>query len=153
MNTRVAGLTAFAVVVVAYGCGGGKSSGGPSVVGPDYVTVQHVLIAFEGTVAGKDITRTKAEAHALAMEIFRRAKSGEDFDGLVEEYTDDSFPGVYGIANNGAEPDQARQIYARMDMARNFGDVSFALAVGEIGLAEYDEEHCKYGWHIIMRIK
>lgn len=153
MNIRLVGLTVLVAALVVYGCGGGKSAGTPHVTEPDYVTVQHILIGFKGTVPGKDIERTKEEAQALAVELYERAKSGEDFDGLVEQYTDDSAPGVYGMADNGAEPDPTRQIYARKDMAPCFGDVSFSLAVGEVGLARYDPDRCKFGWHIIMRIK
>lgn len=154
MAGRIIALAALIAVFVVYGCGGKKSvDGAPAVNEPDYVTVQHILIGFEGAVPGKDITRSKSEASALARELYDRAKAGEDFDTLVEEYTDDSFPGVYGIANHDGQPDQARQIHARNDMARNFGDVSFSLEVGGIGLAEYHEAHCKFGWHVIMRIK
>lgn len=151
MTTRVPGVV-FAAALLVMGCGGGKSAGGPVTGEPDYVTVQHILISFDGAEASK-ATRTKEEAEALAMELFERAKSGEDFDSLVEEYTDDRFPGVYGLANSGAKPDQARQIYARDDMVDAFGDVAFSLAVGEVGFASYDPDHCKYGWHIILRIK
>jgi parvulin-like peptidyl-prolyl isomerase len=37
-------------------------------------------------------------------------------------------------------------------MVKAFGDVSFKLQVNDIGLAEYDPEASKYGWHIIKRI-
>jgi hypothetical protein len=57
------------------------------------------------------------------------------------------------MANDGEPADRDRQIYERREMAKNFGDVSFSLGVGEIGLAEYDPDDCKYGWHIIMRIR
>ena len=154
MAGRVIALVALIAVSAVYGCGGKKSAGGtPAASEPDYVTVQHILIGFEGTLPDKNITRSKSEASALARELYERAEAGEDFDTLVEEYTDDSVPGVYGIANHDGQPDQARQIYARSDMAQNFGDVSFSLEVGGIGLAEYHEKHCKYGWHVIVRIK
>ena len=53
----------------------------------------------------------------------------------------------------GQPADKALLLYARKDMAQSFGDVSFSLAVNEIGLAEYDESRSKYGWHIIKRLK
>ena len=120
---------------------------------PDYVTVQHILIGFEGSVPGKDITRTKEEAKLLAEELFAKARAGEDFDTMVETYTDDSSPGIYGMANHNATPDQSRQIYARAKMVPSFGDVGFSLKVGEVGLAVYDEDKSKYGWHIIKRLR
>jgi hypothetical protein len=67
----------------------------------DYVQVQHILIGFvkdDGNpTVGKPINRTKAEAEALAAELFRRANEGEDFDGMVQQYTDDAHPGIYGM--------------------------------------------------------
>jgi len=118
---------------------------------PDLVTVQHVLIAFDGTVNG--VTRSRADAEALAKELFQRARSGEDFDALMEEYTDDRGSGVYGIANHGQEADETRSIFPRDKMAKCFGDVAFSLDVGEVGLASYDDKDCRFGWHIIKRIR
>jgi hypothetical protein len=103
---------------------------------PDRVTVQHILIAFKGSIPKEDVTRTRPEAELLAKEVFERAKKGEDFDALVKEYTDDEYPGIY-----------------KMSKVKAFGDASFKLEVNDIGLAEYDPETSKYGWHIIKRIE
>jgi parvulin-like peptidyl-prolyl isomerase len=120
---------------------------------PDYITVQHILIGFQGSVPGKNITRTRAEAQKLAEDVFARAKAGEDFDALVKEYTDDSYPGRYRMANFGVPADMSQRVYARDRMVAAFGDVGFPLAVGEIGLAEFDPEKSPYGWHIIKRVE
>jgi hypothetical protein len=111
------------------------------------------LIAFEGSVEGKNVTRSKEEASQLAQELFDRAKTGEDFNALVEEYTDDSSPGIYGIVNFGLEGDEIRQVYPRDKMMAGFGDVGFALEVDGIGLAVYDKKTCKFGWHVIKRLR
>ena len=149
-------IAVFVVAVLCLGCGGGAKQQTANMLGslekePDFVTVQHVLVAFDGTVEG--VTRTQAEAEALAMEIYTRAKGGENFDTLMEEYSDDPGGGVYGMANKGQDPDKTRQIYARSDMAEYFGDVSFTLDVGEVGLAAYNSGKCKYGWHVIKRLR
>jgi len=47
-------------------------------------------------------------------------------------------------------PPQAMQ---RRQMAKGFGDVSFSLQVGEIGMAEFSTTDSPFGWHIIKRIK
>ena len=120
---------------------------------PDYVVVQHILIGFNGSIPGKNITRNQEEAEQLADSVFERAKNGEDFDELVEQYTDDSAPGIYKMANFGVEANVAQQIYARAQMVKAFGDVGFSLDVGEIGMAEYDPQTSRYGWHIIKRIE
>ena len=119
---------------------------------PDHITVQHVLISFKGSIPKDTVTRTMEEAEKLANEIFERAKKGEDFDALVKEYTDDSYPGVYKMANFKAEPDLDQGESSRAKMVKEFGDVSFKLAVNEIGMAEFSPERSKYGWHIIKRI-
>ena len=38
-------------------------------------------------------------------------------------------------------------------MVKAFGDVSFGLEVGGVGLAVYDPATSKYGWHIIKRLE
>jgi hypothetical protein len=153
-------LIVIAAFTLTVGCQSKKETDAPAsgdqaqkAPEPDYITVQHVLIGFSGSLPGKPITRTREEARTLAEEIYKRAQAGEDFDALVKEYTDDSFPGKYKMANFGlpASPDQ--KIFARGQMVNAFGDVGFPLAVGEVGMAEYDPQLSKYGWHIIKRIE
>ena len=117
----------------------------------DHITIQHVLIGFAGSVPGKNITRTQDEAKKLAEEILARAKKGESFDELVKQYTDDSAPGIYSMANNGVTP--AGGEYPRGRMVPAFGDAGFPLQVGEIGMASYDKTKSPFGWHIVKRVK
>ena len=119
----------------------------------DRVTVQHILISFKGSIPKDTVTRTREEAEKLALEIFERAKKGEDFDGLVKEFTDDQHPGIYKMSNLDVEPQADQEEYPRNRMVKSFGDVSFKLQVNGIGLAEYDPDNSKYGWHIIKRIQ
>ena len=48
---------------------------------------------------------------------------------------------------------QATQWMDRGSMAAGFADLSFSLAVGEIGVAEYNDKTSPFGWHIIKRIQ
>jgi parvulin-like peptidyl-prolyl isomerase len=154
MAKRIVYALCLVILLILNGCGAKEqTTGKPKAKEPDFVTVQHILIAFSGSVPDDDVTRTQEEAEQLAQELYQRAESGEDFDMLVEEYTDDSFPGVYQMANDASKADPSRTIFAREKMAESFGDVSFSLEVGEFGLANYDPEKSKYGWHIILRIK
>jgi cyclophilin family peptidyl-prolyl cis-trans isomerase len=72
---------------------------------PEQIRIQHILISFTGTRT--TATRTQEEAEALAAEILKRAKAGEDFDSLVVEFTDDpggkdtSPKGKYAMLNTG----------------------------------------------------
>ncbi len=134
------------------------AAGAPeSGAAPEVISVQHVLISFAG--AGTSATRTQEEAKALADEVFAKAKEGADFDALVTEHTDDSPPGIYAMSNTGVTPDPAvaqefgGQIYPRDGMVPAFGDIGFNIAVGEIGMAEYDAAKSPFGWHIIKRLK
>jgi foldase protein PrsA len=138
------------VLLVAINMGNGSPSRFPE---PDRVAVQHILIAFKGSIPKATVTRTREEAQKLAREVFGRAKKGEDFDALVKQYTDDEYPGIYRMANIGITPDPNKQEYSRAGMVKGFGDVSFSLEVGGIGMAEYDPQKSKYGWHIIKRVE
>jgi parvulin-like peptidyl-prolyl isomerase len=115
--------------------------------------VQHILISFKGAIPDDKVTRTRDEAEHLATDLFARAKESEDFDALVKEYTDDQHPGIYRMSNIGITPDTANKEYSREKMVKAFGDVSFSLKVGEVGMAHYDPTTSKYGWHIIKRLK
>jgi parvulin-like peptidyl-prolyl isomerase len=117
----------------------------------EHLKVQHILIGFRGKVPGKNLTRTQDEAEALAYELLKKAQEGADFDQLVMEHTDDRHPGIYGMANKGLAPAQGE--FPRERMAPAFGDVSFALAVGEIGIADFNPRTSPYGWHIIKRVE
>jgi cyclophilin family peptidyl-prolyl cis-trans isomerase len=125
---------------------------------PEHISVQHILIGFKDAVgfAGREVpekakTRTQEQAKVLAYDLLSRAKGGADFDQLVTEFTDDSPPGIYGMANTGVTPvgDEAQ----RQGMVAAFGDVGFALQVGEIGIADYDVQSSPFGFHIIKRVK
>ncbi len=115
----------------------------------DAVTVQHVLISFKGKIS-KPVERSKKQAEKLAWEIFDRAEAGEAFDALVKEYTNDSYPGIYKMTNRGAARLPGHS--PRADMAVSFGDISFRLAPGEIGMAKFHAELSPFGWHIIKRL-
>jgi parvulin-like peptidyl-prolyl isomerase len=125
----------------------------------DRITLQHILIGFKDAVGfqgqppEKAQARTQEQAKTLAYEVLDRAKKGEDFDKLVETYTDDSPPGLYTLTNIGVLADQAAGEYGRKNMVPAFGDVGFKLKVGEIGIADYDPATSPYGWHVIKRVK
>jgi len=116
---------------------------------PEHIKVQHILIGFKGSVSGKNITRSKEEARKLAYEILEKARAGEDFGGLVKKHTDDSYPGIYGMANIGVQKGKGE--FQRTGMVPAFGDTGFPLEVGGIGIADFDPKKSPYGWHIVKR--
>jgi parvulin-like peptidyl-prolyl isomerase len=116
---------------------------------PQHIQVAHVLISFAG--AGTEATRSKAEAEKLANSVLARANKGEDFHMLIQEMSDDSGDGVYGMANYKVAPDRGE--YQREEMVAAFGDVGFKLAVNGIGMSAFDPQKSPYGWHILKRLK
>lgn len=42
--------------------------------------------------------------------------------------------------------------HPRAAMVPAFGDVGFALEVGEVGVASFDEQASPFGWHVIKRL-
>jgi hypothetical protein len=127
------------------------ATSGTTMPTPAHIQVQHILIGFTGSVPGKNITRSKEEAKKLAYEILERAKKGEDFDALVRQYTDDQPPGIYSMSGIGVP--HAEGEYPRDQMVPAFGNVGFAINVGDIGIADYDPTQSPYGWHVIKRLK
>jgi hypothetical protein len=119
---------------------------------PEHIEVQHVLIGFQGSVPGKTITLTKAEAEKLAMDVLDQARHGANMDALVQKYTNDQFPGVYDLANTGVTP-TAQGEYPRNGMVKGFSDAAFGLSVGNVGIANYDPKTSPFGWHIIKRLR
>lgn len=121
------------------------------------VEVQHLLVGFRKedgstTIPGKPIKRTKAEAESLVADLLAKITAGGNFDALVSTYTEDSAPGIYGMVlrDTGANPPG---YYPRNGMVPAFGNVGWKLAVGEVGVAEYNPTQSPYGWHIVKRLK
>lgn len=146
-------LSLFALALPA--CGG--ESGGGSAASMDAaiaelmakpelsdesITVQHVLIGFQGAPQLQGVTRSKVEAKALAEQVWREATSGADFQALMKKHSNDGGPGVYPMTKAG-----------RRGMVAGFGNVGFRLKVGEIGVAPWHEKDSPYGWHVIQRVK
>ena len=119
---------------------------------PQHIRVQHILIGFEGTLPGKNVSRKEEDAKKLAEKIYAQAKDPKaDFDALVKENTDDRAPGIYGMSNLGVQPQGDE--FPRNQMVPAFGDVGFKLQKGEVGLANYDKATSPFGYHIIKRIE
>ena len=119
---------------------------------PDYITVQHCLIGFRGSVPGKPINRSKEEARALATQLLADARAGANFEDVIRKNTDDSPPGIYKMANHGKMA-KGKEMFQRDGMVPAFGNTGFPLQVGEFGLAEHDSRESPFGWHIIKRIE
>lgn len=89
-------------------------------------TVQHILIM--------DNTE-KGDAYTIASELSQRAKNGEDFAALMNEYNEDE-----------AEVEQG-YTFPVGQMVASFEDASFNLGIGEIS----EPVQSDYGYHVIRR--
>ena len=106
------------------------------------ITLQHVLIAFQGAPRITGVSRSKDEAKVLAEKVWLEAIGGADFKALMKQHSNDGGGGEYPMTKAG-----------RAGMVAAFGNVGFRLKVGEIGVAPWDAQASPYGWHIIKRVK
>lgn len=103
----------------------------------NYIAAKHILISTVDSTTGETI-RTDEEAKAEAQKILDRINAGEDYDALMNEYSEDP-----GLAGN---PDG--YIFTEGEMVTEFYDGAKALAEDEVsGLIKSD-----YGYHIIKRV-
>lgn len=144
------GLALVIAAALAAGCGDDDPVQ-PIIRSRDHIAVQHLLIGFAGSIPGRPVTRTLSEADSLAGSLHIRVRAGEDFDSLVQVYTDDSYPGIYRLANTGVTPAEGE--YPRSGMIQGFGDGAFSLEVGGTTLVPYDPRSSPYGFHIIKRLQ
>ncbi|HEY0030246.1 MAG TPA: peptidylprolyl isomerase, partial [Bacteroidia bacterium] len=56
----------------------------------DSAKVRHILVGYQGSGAGENITRTKEQAKAKADSLQAALKKGAKFDDFVEKFSDDS---------------------------------------------------------------
>jgi parvulin-like peptidyl-prolyl isomerase len=106
---------------------------------PKKIGARHVLIQWMGAdQAGGSVVRTKEQALAVAQEVLRRARAGEDLGRLAVEYSDEP-----GAAQRGGSLGR----FGRGKMVPAFENAAFRLKVGEIsGIVE-----SPFGYHIIQR--
>jgi hypothetical protein len=130
---------------------GGKGMPAEPRTEPDMVVVDHILIGVAGALP---VRRSAAEAKALTNEILGKLKDGADWDALKSAHSDDPPPGGPYTMTNFGKPTHGGAM-GRGDMVRSFGDVSFGLDVGEIGVAAYQPaaRASPFGYHIIKRIR
>lgn len=97
----------------------------------------HIVVAWGGCKgAAKHLRRTKAEAHARALELRKRILDGEDFARVAKECSDDPssmFGGHLGFVKRGTMP-------------REFDSAVFALSPGEVS----EPVETEFGYHIIL---
>ncbi|MDH3611696.1 MAG: peptidylprolyl isomerase [Gammaproteobacteria bacterium] len=99
---------------------------------PEQVRVRHVLLTWKPLGTQDD----RAAIHKQMQPILERARSGEAFAALAEEFSDD-----YATKNNGGDTG----FFRRGEMVPAFEEVAFALKPGEIS----DPVETVFGVHVI----
>lgn len=104
----------------------------------DYLRAKHVLIMTQDADTGAELKGDElAEAETLANEILERAKNGEDFDALIEEYGEDP-----GMASN-----TDGYFFTDGEMVTEFEEATKSIQPGEFTLCK-----SSFGYHIIQRL-
>ncbi|MBU4446013.1 peptidylprolyl isomerase [bacterium] len=99
-----------------------------------YASVRHILLKTQGVSDS-----TKNQIYKKMDSLLVRAKKGEDFSALANEYSEDP-----GSSNKGG----LYENITRGQMVKPFEDASFNIPVGEIS----DIVETTYGYHIIKVI-
>jgi len=104
----------------------------------EYVSVKHILLLTKDATTGETVSDAdKKKIERNMKNILNQAKSGADFDTLMNEYSEDT-----GLATN---PDG--YVFTKGMMVPEFEEASFALKTGEISKII----ETAYGYHIIKK--
>lgn len=104
----------------------------------NYITAKHILITTVDPASG-ETKRTDEEAKKEAQSILDRINAGEDFDTLMNQYSED-----IGLSNN-----PNGYTFTEGQMLTEFYDGAKALAEDEVS----ELVKSSYGYHIIKRVK
>ena len=104
----------------------------------NYITAKHILITTVDPASG-ETKRTEEEAKKEAQSILDRINAGEDFDTLMNQYSEDT-----GLSNN-----PNGYTFTEGQMVTEFYDGAKALAEDEVS----ELVKSSYGYHIIKRVK
>lgn len=103
---------------------------------PEMVRASHILFGTKDQATGQDLADDKKAAkRKQAEDVLKRARGGEDFAKLAQEYSEDP-----GSKDNGGE-----YTFPRGQMVKEFEESAFSLGTNQIS----DIVTTQFGYHII----
>ena len=102
----------------------------------NYYAAKHILV--NKPEEGEEAKEGEKQGKELADELLERAKTGEDFDALVKEFSQDP----------GSESNPDGYVFTDGEMVKSFEEKVKELKPGEFGICESD-----YGYHVILRVE
>ncbi|MDD6736257.1 MAG: peptidylprolyl isomerase, partial [Clostridiales bacterium] len=115
-----------------------KSKFESSDISSEYRKAKHILIMTVDSQTRKPLSEEEqANAKKLADQLLERAKNGEDFDKLMNEYSQDP-----GLSSN-----PGGYVFGSGEMVQEFEQAVDSVMPGEITFCQSD-----YGYHIIKRL-
>ena len=99
---------------------------------PETVSARHILFRLPEKATGEQVETARQKA----LDVLKKAASGEDFAKLAKTYSDDP------SKENGGDLGS----FTRDQMVKPFSDAAFALSVGGISK---EPVRTQFGWHII----
>ncbi len=106
----------------------------PREIGAKHILVMHA----ESKSKPPTVTRSKDEGRKRAQQALVRIRSGEAFDALVKEYSDE--PGAADRAGD-------LGVFEKGTMVKQFSDAAFSLKIGEVS----EVVETPFGFHLIKR--
>ena len=104
----------------------------------EYRKAKHILILTQDTKTGMPLSEEEQQAAKnFADELYAKVQGGEDFDGLMQKYSQD--PGL------STSPDG--YVFTSGEMVPEFEQAVDSVSIGGITLCKSD-----YGYHIIKRL-
>ena len=112
----------------------------------DKAQVRHILIGWKdlqddypGDMDPRALARSRWDAEKLVKQLYNRAKGGEEFTSLMEQYSEDG-----GSAKSGV----SYEVFPGSSHVFEFRRMGIRLEVGEVG-----KVLTTFGWHIMKRVE
>ena len=103
----------------------------------DTVRASHILIAYEGSAATGDVSRSQDEARTFIEDLHGKAVQGDDFGEMAKEHS--ACPSSSKGGDLGA--------FGRGQMVKPFEQAAFGMEVGDVS----DVVETQFGYHLIKR--